>query len=64
MRDGMTYAEWYQTVEKPRLAAIPDDVRAANAESHWIGNVDDVARCLKCEIAAWNSWQQPCPSAA
>lgn len=60
----MTYAEWYQKVEKPRLAAISDDTRAVNAETHWIGNVDGVSRCLKCEIASWNSWQTPCPSAA
>lgn len=60
MRNGMTYAEWYQTVEKPRLAAITPEVREANANSHMIGNIDDVARCIRCEIASWNSWQKEC----
>ena len=61
--EGMTYGEWYQTVEKPRLAAITPEQREANAHSHWIGNVDDTARCTKCEVAAWNSWQVYCPVA-
>ena len=61
MRDmTMTYAEWYQTIEKPRLAAIPAEVRVANANSHRIGNVDDCSRCIDCEIGSWNAWQKEC----
>lgn len=60
MRNGMTYAEWYQTVEKPRLAAITPEEREANANSHMIGNIDEVARCIRCEIASWNSWKKEC----
>ena len=59
---GLTYGEWYQTIEKPRLEAIPQDVRQANASSHRIGNVDDVSRCIRCEIGSWNAWQMPCPA--
>jgi hypothetical protein len=55
-----TYGEWFQTVEKVRLSAIPAHVREANAASHRIGNVDDVARCIDCEIGAWNAWQKEC----
>jgi hypothetical protein len=55
-----TYGEWFQTVEKPRLSAIPLEVRDANAASHRIGNVDDVARCIDCEIGSWNAWQKEC----
>lgn len=58
--EGMTYAEWYQTVEKPRLAAITPEQRAINEYSHRIGNVDDVARCIKCEVGAWNAWTKLC----
>lgn len=60
MKTGMTYAEWYQTYEKPRLAAISPEARAINTYSHRIGNVDDCARCMDCEIGAWNAWQQLC----
>ena len=56
----MTYAEWYQTVEKPRLAAITPEQREANANSHHIGNIDDVARCVNCEIGSWNAWKEMC----
>lgn len=56
----LTYGEWYQTVEKVRLSAIPAEVREANAASHRIGNVDDCARCIDCEIAVWNAWQKEC----
>ena len=59
-RNGMTYAEWYQKVEKPRLAAITAEQRAANADSHRIGIVDDCERCVNCEIGSWNAWQKPC----
>ena len=34
--------------------------REANARTHHIGNVDDCARCLDCEIAVWNSWKVAC----
>lgn len=61
MRDmTMTYAEWYQTIEKPRLEAITPEERAANAASHFIGAVDDCYRCVDCEIGSWNAWQRPC----
>ena len=56
----LSYGEWYQTIEKPRLEAIPESVKDANAASHIIGNVDDVARCIRCEIASWNSWKMEC----
>lgn len=62
MRNGMTYAEWYQTVEKPRLDAITPEERDSNASSHRIGVVDDCYRCIRCEIGSWNAWQRPCPS--
>lgn len=58
---NLTYAEWYQQIEKPRLAAIPADVRKANDASHFFGPVDDCIRCLDCEILVTNGWQQPCP---
>ena len=60
-RNGMTYAEWYQTVEKPRLDAITPEQRAINSYSHHIGNVDDCARCIDCEVAEWNAWKTLCP---
>ena len=56
----LTYGEWYQTVEKVRLSAIPADVREANAASHYIGVVDDCYRCIYCEIGSWNAWQRYC----
>ena len=34
--------------------------REANAASHWIGNIDGVARCVDCEIASWNAWKERC----
>lgn len=37
-----------------------EERRQANAASHHIGNIDDVARCIDCEIAAWNAWKEPC----
>lgn len=60
--DGMTYAEWYQTIEKPRLEAITPEQRSINANSHHIGNVDDCARCVDCEIGSWNAWKELCPA--
>lgn len=62
MRNGMSYAEWYQTVEKPRLEAITPEEREANDASHHIGVVDDCYRCIRCEIGSWNAWQMPCPA--
>ena len=56
----MTYAEWYQQIEKPRLEAITPAEREANAASHHIGVVDDCYRCLDCEIGSWNAWKQHC----
>jgi hypothetical protein len=35
--------------------------KTANAQSHWIGNVDGVRRCTDCEIASWNAWKSFCP---
>ena len=57
---GLTYGEWYQQIEKPRLEAIPEYVKRANAASHVIGVVDDCRRCINCEIGSWNAWKQPC----
>lgn len=57
---GLTYGEWYQQIEKPRLEAIPESVKRANAASHHIGVVDDCYRCIDCEIGSWNAWKQPC----
>lgn len=34
--------------------------REANAASHFIGNIDGVARCLDCEIGSWNAWKEAC----
>jgi hypothetical protein len=55
-----TYGEWFQTVEMPRLSAIPLDVSRANSASHRIGNVDGVSRCIDCEIGSWNAWKEVC----
>jgi len=60
MRNTMTYAEWYQTVEKPRLDSLTPADREANAVSHRIGIIDDCYRCLNCEIGSWNAWQKEC----
>lgn len=59
-RNGLTYAEWYQTVEKPRLEAITPEQRKANADSHYIGVVDDCYRCIYCEVGSWNAWKSEC----
>ena len=32
----------------------------ANADSHLIGNVDGVSRCIHCEVAVWNAWKVAC----
>ena len=57
---NLTYAEWYQTIEKPRLAAITAEERTANAASHTIWFDGDCHRCMDCEIGSWNAWQRPC----
>ena len=57
---GLTYAEWCQTIEKPRLSAIPADVRAANAASHLYAFDGDSNRCISCEVAPWNGWKNNC----
>jgi hypothetical protein len=56
----LSYGEWFQTIEKVRLSAIPADIRQANIASHIIGNIDDCARCINCEIGSWNAYQRPC----
>lgn len=56
----MTYAEWYQTIEKPRLALITPEVRKANAASHTFGWIDATERCIYCEVGAWNAWKEMC----
>lgn len=58
----LSYGEWYQTIEKPRLEAIPENVREANAASHWIGVVDECYACIKCECKSWNTWKVACPA--
>ena len=58
----LSYAEWYQTIEKPRLEAIPQDMREANANSHVIGFVDECSACIKCECKSWNTWKVACPA--
>ena len=59
---NLTYAEWYQTIEKPRLAAITPAEREANANSHIIGVVDECYACTRCECKAWNTWKVACPA--
>lgn len=58
----LSYAEWYQTIEKPRLEAIPQNVREANAASHVIGFVDECSACIHCECKSWNTWKVACPA--
>ena len=47
--------------EISRLQALPQSEKEANANSHTIGNVDGVYRCVNCEIGSWNAWKSPCP---
>jgi hypothetical protein len=54
-----TYAE-VQALEVERLKALPESVKQANANSHLIGNVDGVSRCVNCEIGVWNAWKESC----
>jgi len=35
-------------------------VKISNAQSHYFGEVDEVRRCLNCEVAPWNAWKQEC----
>ena len=60
IQDEMTYAEWYQNVEKPRLAAITPEQRVLNEYSHRIGVVDECYACIDCEIKSWNAWKEFC----
>ena len=54
------YAAYYQQVIKPAEDAIQPATRYDNARSHSIGSIDDVARCVRCEVAAWNAWKVRC----
>jgi hypothetical protein len=54
-----TYAE-VQALEVERLKALPESAKQVNANSHRIGNVDGVSRCVRCEIGVWNSWKEQC----
>ena len=58
----MSYAEWYQTVEKPRLAKITIAERMVNDNSHHYGTIDDCTRCLHCEVLVTNGWKAACPA--
>ena len=55
----LTYPQRW-ALEKSRLEALPLEVKQANAASHRIGNVDECARCIDCEIGSWNAWQKEC----
>jgi len=46
--------------EISRLQALPESAKKANSESHRIGNVDGVSRCVRCEIGVWNAWKEQC----
>jgi len=39
---------------------ISPEQQKLNAQSHRLGNVDDCLRCVDCEVAAWNTWREPC----
>lgn len=56
-----TFAE-RAAAEKARIEALTPAQRAANADSHRIGNVDDCRRCIYCEVGSWNAWKQLCPA--
>ena len=43
-------------------ATLSDPDRRANAESHHFDRIDDVMRCLNCEIGIWNAWKMECPA--
>ena len=58
---SLTYLERV-VLEKARLATLSDSTRRANAESHHFDRIDDVMRCLNCEIGIWNAWKMECPS--
>ena len=46
--------------EISRLQALPQSEKESNANSHTIGNVDGVSRCVRCEIGSWNAWKEAC----
>lgn len=50
----------YRAKENARLAALTDEQKIANANSHRIGVVDDCYRCIDCEIGSWNAWKSHC----
>ena len=58
---SLTYLERV-VLEKARLATLSDPDRRANADSHRFGTIDDVMRCLNCEIGIWNAWKMECHS--
>ena len=47
-------------IENARVAALTDEQKIANANSHTIGIVDDCYRCIDCEIGSWNAWKTRC----
>ena len=47
-------------IENARVAALTDEQKIANANSHTIGIVDDCYRCINCEIGSWNAWKEMC----
>ena len=57
----LTYPERI-ALEKARLATLSDFDRRVNADSHRFGSIDDVVRCLNCEIGIWNAWKMECPA--
>jgi len=56
---ALTYPERY-ALKMATLKAMPEWVKIQNAASHRIGVIDNCRRCVDCEIASWNAWQQPC----
>lgn len=42
------------------MTNLDEITKIANASSHFIGNIDGVARCMDCEIAVWNAWKERC----
>lgn len=48
------------TNKKVLWNSLTDEQKNANANSHFIGRVDDCYRCVNCEVGSWNAWQFPC----
>ena len=62
-KDTSDYLGAYHEIaarEISRLQALPQSEKEANANSHRIGNVDGVSRCVRCEIGSWNAWKEMC----